>query len=160
MLYSLLSYGGRLALGVGMALVMAALGVILARMGLLLFGLTSWLAWLTLLIAGAGVGAGLGSAGAWLGLKGAGLRFAAALATLALAAGIGGSWFAYQFGAGVEPACCASPDMGPIAYAVLGATVAANLAALIAGAGGQSILRAWRRRGQPTGLPRFLGQQE
>ena len=160
MLNSLAGYIGRGLLGLGLALVLATVGVILARMGLLLFGLTSWSAWLTILVVGAGLGAGLGSAAAWLWLKGLGVKFTLALAGLALAAGVAGAWYAYHYGAGVEPECCASPTMGPIAYTILGATLGASLAATLAGITGRSILLAWRRGHPGVGSPIPLARQD
>ncbi len=138
-------YIGRAALGVGLALVLAAVGVVLARMGLLLFGFTSWAAWLTLLVAGAGGGAGAGSLLAWLWVKGFGPGSVAALAVLAIGAGLAGGWFGFSYGTGVEPECCASPTIGPIAYTVLGAVAGANLAAALYGVVGQTVLRGLRR---------------
>ena len=144
----------------GLALVLATVGVILARMGLLLFGLTSWSAWLTMLVVGAGVGAGLGSVAAWLWLKGLGVKFTLVLTGIALAAGVAGAWYAYQYGAGVEPECCASADMGPIAYTILGATLGASLAAALVGIAGRSVLRAWRRGHPGVGRPGPLAHQD
>lgn len=141
----LLGYIGRAALGVGLALVLAAVGVVLARMSLLLFGFTSWAAWLTLLVSGAGGGAGAGSLLAWLWLKGFGPGSTAMLAVLAIGAGLAGGWFGFSYGAGVEPECCASPTLGPIAYTVLGAVVGANLAAALYGVIGPTVMRGLRR---------------
>lgn len=149
----IIGYAVRAALGIGLAVVMAALGVMLARMGLLLFGMTSWNAWLAMLITGAGVGAGLGSGTAWLWLKGMGSSSTALLFILALAAGVCGSWLAYQYGAGVKPECCASPEMGPIAYAILGAVLASSGASLLCGVMGQGISRALRSRQGTTRVP-------
>ena len=96
----LAGYLGRTALGLGLALVAAGLGVILARMGLLLFGVTSWVGWLAMLLGGIGLGAGLGSATAWLWLKGMGNRFSSFLALVAVTAGMGGAWLAFRYGTG------------------------------------------------------------
>ena len=142
----LIGYFGRVVLGLGLALIGAGLGVILGRMGILLFGVTSWLGWLAMLVGGIGVGAGLGAFTAWLWLKGMGGVFSLTLAVAATGAGIGGAWYAFVYGTGVEPKCCASPDMGPTAYSVIGAVLAANGAALIWGAGGQTLVRRLRRR--------------
>ncbi len=150
---NIVGYVIRAALGTGMAVVLAAVGVVLARMGLLLFGLTSWNAWLAMLVVGAGVGAGLGSGTAWLWLKGMGSASTACLFILALAAGVCGSWLAYQYGAGVKPECCASPEMGPIAYAIVGAVLASSGTALVCGVVGQNIGRALRSRQGATPVP-------
>ncbi|CAI7999366.1 hypothetical protein GBAR_LOCUS2696 [Geodia barretti] len=157
---NLVGYVIRAALGTGMAVVMAAVGVVLARMGLLLFGLTSWNAWLAMLVVGAGVGAGLGSGTAWLWLKGMG---SASTASCLLPSTIwpfccrpresSGSWLAYQYGAGVKPECCASPEMGPIAYAIVGAVLASSGTALVSGVVGQNIGRALRSRQGAARVP-------
>ena len=146
----LAGYLGRTALGLGLALVAAGLGVILARMGLLLFGVTSWVGWLAMLLGGIGLGAGLGSVTAWLWLKGMGNRFSSFLALVAVTAGMGGAWLAFRYGTGVEPECCASPAMGPLAYAVIGAVILANLAILVCGVTGQTMARTLRRRNQAS----------
>ena len=153
MLHPFIGYISRAALGIGLALVFAAVGVVLARMGLLLFGFTSWAAWLSMLIGGAGCGAGIGSLLAWLWLKSTGSVFTALLALVAIGAGIAGGWFGYSYGAGVETECCASPDIGPIAYTVLGAVIGANLAAVPYSVIGQLVIRALRRPPRPVGAP-------
>ncbi len=149
----IVGYVGRTALGIGFALVFAAIGVILARMGILLFGVTSWTGWLSMLLGGIGIGAALGSVGAWLWLKGMSYNFTGLLALAALVTGISGAWFGYQYGSGVEPECCASPTMGPIAWSVLGAILFSNGATLAGGIAGQTVSRALRRRRSSLGLP-------
>ncbi len=153
----LAGYAGRVMLGLGFALVLAGVGVVLARMGVLLFGVTSWAGWLSVLVAGIGIGAGLGSSVAWLWLKGVGPTFTLFLFIVALGAGILGGWLAFLYGSGVEPECCASPRLGPIAYSVLGAVIFANTAALLFGVSGQGTLRALRRRQTPSPLVTVLG---
>ena len=150
----LAGYIGRTALGIGFALVFGALGVVLGRMGVLLFGVTSWFGWLALLVGGIGVGAGLGSATAWLWLKGMGPVFTAILVPTAVFAGICGAWYAFLYGTEVKPECCASPDMGPIAYSIIGAVIASNAATLLLGVTGQLTVRMWRRKRETPALPR------
>lgn len=104
--------------------------------------------WLAMLLGGIGLGAGLGSVTAWLWLKGMGSAFSSFLALVAVAAGVGGAWLAFRYGTGVEPECCASPTMGPLSYAVIGAVIVANLATLVCGVTGQTVARALRRRNQ------------
>ncbi len=146
----LVGYLGRTALGLGLALVAAGLGVVLARMGLLLFGITSWAGWLATLLGGIGLGAGLGSLTAWLWLKGMGKAFYSCITLAAVTAGVAGAWIAFRYGSGVEPECCASPTMGPLAYAVTGAVILANLATLLLGVTGQTTARVFRRRKQES----------
>ena len=142
----LLGYLIRAALGTGLAVVLAVLGVLLARMGLLIFGLTSWTSWLVMLMTGAGIGAGLGSGVAWLWLKGIGQGTTALIFLATLAAGIAGSWMAYGYGADAAAECCASPAMGPIGYAVVGSVIGSNLAAVIVGVTGQGVYLYLRGR--------------
>ena len=153
MLQYLAGYAGRTALGIGFALVLAGVGVILGRMGILLFGVTSWYGWLGMLVGGIGLGAGLGSLTAWLWLKGTGPVFSVFLGFMAVAAGISGAWFAFLYGTGVKPECCASPDMGPIAYSILGAISCSNAAALVFGISGQAVVRTLRRKRSPLASP-------
>ena len=145
MLSPVIGYAGRVALGLGMALVFAAVGVVLARMSLVLFGLTSWSAWFTLFVSGAGLGAGIGSLLAWMWLKSVGSGFTAILFLVVVVAGVAGGLGGYHYGAGLEPECCASPEMGPIAYTVLGAVAVSNVTALLFGVIGQTVLRGMRR---------------
>lgn len=150
----LAGYAGRTALGIGFALVLGAVGVVLGRMGVLMFGVTSWFGWLALLVGGIGVGAGLGSATAWLWLKGMGAVFTVILVPTAVIAGICGAWYAFLYGTGVEPECCASPDMGPIAYSILGAVLVSNIVTLLLGVAGQMTVRILRRKRDIPGFPR------
>ena len=150
---TLLGYLGRALLAGGLALVLAVLGVALARLGLVLFGWASWAAWVASFTAGAGVGAGLGSLLAWLWLKGVGAGFTVSLAVAAVAAGLAGGWVGYQYGLGVETECCARPTMGPVACTVLGAVIGSNLAALLLGSLGPAVLRYQRRGRIPAGPP-------
>ena len=158
--YPIVGYLGRVVLGLGMAVVLASMGVVLARGGLLLFGLTSWLSWLTLLIAGAGVGAGLGSGAAWLSLRGLGHRFTLALTATALIAGWLGGWFAYYYGADLVLDCCRILRMGAVGHTILGATVAANLAATLIGGAGRGWVWARRQRGKGVGGLQSVTRQE
>ncbi len=153
-------YMGRTVLGIGFALVTAGLGLILARMGLLLFGVTSWFGWLVILMGGIGIGAGLGSVGAWLWLKGMGRVFTSFLALAATLAGVLGAWSAFRYGAGVEPECCASPTMGPLAYAVVGAVVFSNVAAVACSVSCQTAVRALRRRNRSSAAVTTIPQME
>ena len=134
MLHPVIGYLGRAALGLGLAFVLAIMGEAFSFMTVVFFGLSSWTAWFTLSVAGAGLGAGLGGWLAWLWQKGAGAAFTALLLLLALAAGIIGAWGGYYYGASQVPECCASPDMGPVSYTVLGAMVGSNLAVLLTAA--------------------------
>ena len=136
MLHPVIGYSGRAVLGLGLAFVLAILGVAFAFMVVVFFGLSSWTAWFTLSVVGAGLGAGLGGWLAWLWQKGAGPGFATLLLLLALTAGIIGAWGGYYYGASLEPEreCCASPALEPVAYIMLGAMVGSNLVVLLTAA--------------------------
>ena len=99
-----------------------------------------------MLVGSIGVGAGLGTVTAWLWLRGTGNVFSVFLGLIAVAAGIAGGWYGFLYGTGVEPECCASPDMGPMAYAVLGAVLCSNVVTLLVAIPGQAAIRAFRRR--------------
>ena len=65
-----------------------------------------------------------------------------------LLAGIGGAWGGFEYGAAQEVACCAGPDITPIAYVVLGATAFSNVAGLLLGIA-PLVVTTLRRRKQP-----------
>jgi branched-subunit amino acid ABC-type transport system permease component len=113
-----------------------------------------------MLLGGIGLGAGLGSVTAWLWLKGLGYVFSSFLALAAVTAGVAGAWIAFRYGTGVEPECCASPAMGPVAYAVIGAVISSNLATLVCGVTGQTLVRNWRRRNRVSPETRLVPQAE
>jgi hypothetical protein len=114
-----------------------------------------------MLLGGIGLGAGLGSVTAWLWLKGMGKVFYSFLILVAMTAGVSGAWFAFRYGTGVEPECCASPTMGPLAYAIIGAVILANLATLASGVTGGTVARMLRRRNQgPADIPMIPQAEE
>jgi hypothetical protein len=85
-------------LGIGLALVLGVAGIVIARLGYVFFGLTSWTVWFALFLAGAGLGAGIGSLLAWLGLNPLPRAIIVAALLLAVLAGVAGGWGAYSFG--------------------------------------------------------------
>jgi formate-dependent nitrite reductase membrane component NrfD len=102
---------------------------------------------LSLFMTGAGIGAGVGGFIAWLKVDKAPpwpLLLAGALAVVL--AGIGGAWGGFQFGANQEVPCCVGPAITPITYTALGATAAANVAALAMGVAHEiRARRGWKR---------------
>ena len=50
------------------------------------------------------------------------------------------------------------PDMGPLAYSVIGAVLGANAATLVIGVSGQAAIRALRRKRNPLRSPAPLAQ--
>ncbi len=123
----------RTALGLGLAIVLGMTGIGVAW-GLFLFsGAQSVTALLWSLMTGAGIGAGLGGFAAWLRLEGDTKPVLLAMALLAAAAGVGGAWGGYEFGARQEIECCAMPTVTPVTYTAMGATVVANGAVMVFG---------------------------
>ena len=128
-------------LGFVLALFFGAVGVVVARMALVFFGLVSWGAWFSLFMAGASIGAGIGSLIAWLWFRNTGRAFTAIMFLLAVPAGAIGGWGGYSYGAGIDVECCAGRDVGAQELTVLGATIGANLMALGVAISGHLILR-------------------
>jgi hypothetical protein len=54
-----------------------------------------------------------------------------ATSALFLLVAVGGSWGGYQYGSVQDVPCCASPDVTPITYIVMGAVLATSVVALI-----------------------------
>ncbi len=121
----------RAVLGVLLAAVLSVIGIGIAWGMFVFWGAVSHVTLLLLFMTGAGVGAGIGSFAAWLRIDLA-PRTAVLMvvAMVLILAGIGGAWGGFQFGATREVACCVGPAIGPITYTTLGATIAANGAAL------------------------------
>ena len=123
--------GGRTVLGVLLAATLSVIGIGIAWGMFVFWGAVSHTTLLLLFMTGAGVGAGIGSFAAWLRIDLAPRASAsAAMALVIILMGIGGAWGGFQFGGTREVACCVGPTIGPITYTVIGATIAANVAAL------------------------------
>ena len=142
----ILVLAGRVVLGALLAVVLSVLGVGVAW-GLFIFsGTQSLAAMLTFLTTGAGVGAGLGGFLAWLRIDGDASSVLLATALVALAAGIGGAWVGYEFGSHQEVKCCARPEISPVMYIALGATVVTNAALMAVALGRSAALRTHQMR--------------
>ena len=136
---AVLAFGGRVGLGVGLALVLSMLGVALAW-GIFIFsGAASHTTMLWLVMSGAGIGAALGATLPWLRVDGNPALLIIAIVSLAFLAGLGGAWGGYQYAADREVACCTKPNIAPFTYAAFGAVVMANGAALLRSIAGQII---------------------
>ena len=141
-LYPIVGYTGRTIIGVVLALVLATLGVVLGRAVIVFLGLASWGAFFSSFMAGVSIGAGLGSLIAWLWLRHTGRVFIATLFLLAILGGALGGWGGYiYYGVGYEVECCGRRTLVPQVFAVLGATLGANLVALCFGVAGHLFLR-------------------
>ena len=143
-LYPILGYTGRTMLGFVLALFFGAVGVVISRMALVFFGLISWEAWFFSFMAGASIGAGIGSLIAWLWFRNTGRAFTAIMFLLAILAGAIGGWGGYSYGAGIDVECCAGRDVGAQELTVLGAAIGANLMALCVAISGHLIPRTRR----------------
>lgn len=107
------------------------LGVGIGWGSFVFFGARSGDALLLFFIGGASVGAAGGVLLAWLNLDGNSALRLVVMGTLLLLAAAGGSWGGYQFGSVQDVPCCATADVTPITYIVIGAIVASSVVALI-----------------------------
>lgn len=107
------------------------LGVGIGWGSFVFFGARSGDTLLLLFICGAAVGTTIGVFLAWMNLDGNSAVRVIATSVLFLMVAIGGSWGGYQYGSVQYVPCCASPDITPITYIVVGAVLATNVVALI-----------------------------
>ncbi len=107
------------------------LGVGIGWGSFVFFGARSGDTLLLFFIGGASVGVAGGVSLGWLNLHGnSGIRLVA-MGSLLLLAAAGGSWGGYQFGSVQDVPCCATADVSPITYIVIGAILATSVVALI-----------------------------
>lgn len=107
------------------------LGVGIGWISFVFFGARSGDTLLLLFIGGSSVGVAGGVSLGWLNLDGnSGIRLVA-MGSLLLLAAAGGSWGGYQFGSVQDVPCCATADVTPITYIVIGAILATSVVALI-----------------------------
>jgi len=107
------------------------LGVGIGWISFVFFGARSGDTLLLLFIAGSSVGVAGGVSLGWLNLDGnSGIRLVA-MGSLLLLAAAGGSWGGYQFGSVQDVPCCATADVTPITYIVIGAILATSVVALV-----------------------------
>ncbi len=122
---------GRAVLGVLLAALLSAIGIVVAKGMFIFWGGVAIATLLSLSMTGAGVGAGIGSYAAWLRIDRAPPATVLVVVALVLIlAGIGGAWGGFQFGSTREVACCTGPVIKPVTYMALGAIIVANAAAL------------------------------
>ncbi len=107
------------------------LGVAIGWGSFVFFGARSGDTLLLFFIGGASVGAAGGVFLAWLNLDGNSAARLIVMGSLLLLAAFGGSWGGYQFGSVQDVPCCATADVTPITYIVIGAIVATSVAALL-----------------------------
>ena len=107
------------------------LGVGIGWGSFVFFGARSGDTLLLFFIGGASVGAAGGVFLAWLNLDGNSALRLIVMGSLLLLAAAAGSWGGYQFGSVQDVPCCATADVTPITYIVVGAIVATSVVALI-----------------------------
>jgi len=107
------------------------LGVGIGWISFVFFGARSGDTLLLLFIGGSSVGVAGGVSLGWLNLDGnSGIRLVA-MGSLLLLTAAGGSWGGYQFGSVQDVPCCATADVTPITYIVIGAILATSVVALV-----------------------------
>jgi len=107
------------------------LGVGIGWGSFVFFGAKSGDTLLLLFIGGAAVGTTIGVFLAWMNLDGNSAVRILTTGALLLLVAVGGSWGGYQYGSVQDVPCCASADVTPITYIVMGAVLAASVVALI-----------------------------
>jgi hypothetical protein len=107
------------------------LGVGIGWGSFVFFGARSGDTLLLLFIGGAAVGTTIGVFLAWMNLDGNSAVRILTTGALLLLVAVGGSWGGYQYGSVQDVPCCASADVTPITYIVMGAVLAASVVALI-----------------------------
>lgn len=125
---------GRTVLGLLLSCVFSVIGIGIAWAMFVFLGAAAHTTLLIVFMAGAGLGAGLGSYIAFFRVDWAPPAPALAAMVLALVVGgMGGAWGGFQFGANQEVACCVGPAITPITYTAMGASAATNAVALAMG---------------------------
>jgi len=107
------------------------LGVGMGWGSFVFFGARSGDTLLLLFIAGAALGTTIGVFLAWMNLDGNSAVRVIATSALFLLVAVGGSWGGYQYGSVQDVPCCATADVTPITYIVMGAVLATSVVALI-----------------------------
>ena len=146
---------GRLLLGVLLAVSLAPLGVGAGWVLYVFSGAVTRASLLVLLMGGAALGAAAGVFLAWLNTDRNSPRWIGVTAVVFLTAASLGAWAGYEYGALQEVPCCAGPDITPVVYIALGASVAANGAGLSLGVARQWVISVKRNR-----LPRRVRRRE
>ena len=119
--------------------------------GLFVFsGSSTRVTWLIMLIAGAGIGAGLGAYLGWMKLDRHHWPSIIGTILVAIGGGLLGSLGGYDYGVNREIDCCAEPRTGPFTFAALGAALGANIAVYLVEAGGSALRRLRAGRGRAS----------
>ena len=129
----------RTLLGVLIGGTFGFLGVGIGWGSFVFFGARSGDTLLLLFIGGAAVGTTLGVFLAWMNLDGNSAVRVIVTGALLMLGAVAGSWGGYRFGSIQEASCCASPDVTPITYIVMGAVLATSIVALILNVGRRAL---------------------
>ena len=127
----LLVLSARTLFGVLIGGTLGFLGVGMGWGSFVFFGARSGATLLLLFIAGAALGTTIGVFLAWMNLDGNSAVRVIATSALFLLVAVGGSWGGYQYGSVQDVPCCATADVTPITYIVMGAVLATSVVALI-----------------------------
>ena len=115
------------------------LGVGIGWGSFVFFGARSGDTLLLFFIAGAAVGTTIGVFLAWMNLDGNSPVRVIATGALFLLVAVGGSWGGYQYGSAQDVPCCATADVTPITYIVMGAVLATSIVGLILNVGRRAL---------------------
>lgn len=142
-------FGGRVALGLCMGIVLSMVGLVIAW-GLFVFSSSSdRTVFMVMNMLGAGIGAGIGVNVAWIRLDRQQRAALLLMVLISVAGGVIGALLGYQYGANREIECCAEPRTTPFIYAAFGATIGANVIIYLATAA-TSAFRAMRGPGHDS----------
>ena len=123
----LAALSARALLGLGLAIVLSMIGVVIAW-GLFIFSSShDRTAFIAMNVIGAGIGASIGVNIAWIKLDRQQWAALALLLLFCTAAGVAGGLLGFQYGANREFECCADPRTSPFLYVAFGATIGANV---------------------------------
>ena len=143
----LAAIGGRVALGLGLGIVLSMVGLAIAW-GLFVFSSSSdRIAFMVMNMVGAGIGATIGVNIAWIRLDRQQRAALLLMVLICLAGGVIGALLGYQYGANREFDCCAEPRTTPFIYAAFGATIGSNVTMYLATAATSAVraIRTGRR---------------
>lgn len=120
-------FGGRVALGLCLGIVLSMVGLVIAW-GLFVFSSSSdRIVFMVMNMIGAGIGASIGVNIAWIRLDRQQRAAFILMVLVCVAGGVIGALLGYQYGANREVDCCAEPRTTPFIYAAFGATIGGNV---------------------------------
>ena len=152
-IHRLALFGGRVALGLCLGIVLSMVGLVIAW-GLFVFSSSSdRTVFMAMNMVGAGIGASIGVNIAWIRLDRQQRTALVLMFLVCLAGGVIGALLGYQYGANREVDCCAEPRTTPFIYAAFGATIGANAILFLTSAAISAIRSVRATRGPAHGRP-------